>query len=326
MIRPILALTVGGLALVPAGAVAFGQRRPSCPPPQPVVYCPPPVVYVPVCPPVCCPPAVVTPAAPAAPTVQQESPPTASPPKAEAAPKPASPAVPAPGLPGGLGNKPAESPPAGVKPIGFTEQAPEPKPADPPTIPAVGLPAEPSTPPTRPLVVPTPTPGIKDTPPASSAPTLQTPPAPALPTPAAPTPLTIPSAGPAKSDAGLTIPQLKPVAPDAGVPPLTLPTPGEPSTRTSQSSPLTGARRSFDMYPVDGPAPASPTAQRTVGFFNQSNRDVKLTVEGQSVTLPRGHQVSAVVPGGFKWKLDGGPEQKTDVPTAAPGLDVVIRQ
>lgn len=322
MIRPILALTAGGLALVPAGAVALGQYRPGCLPPQPVVYCPPPVVYVPVCPPVCppvcCQPAVVAPAAPAAPTVHQEAPPTANPPKTEAAPKPASPAVPAPGLPGGLGNKPADSPPAGVKPIGFTEQAPEPKPADPPTIPAAGVPPEPTTPPTRPLVVPAPTPAFKDVTPTA--------PAPAPPTPAVPSPLTIPSPGATKSDAGLTIPQLKPVAPDAGVPPLTLPTPGEPSTRTSQSSPITGARRSFDVFPVDGPAPASPAALRTVGFFNQSDRAVQLTVEGQSVTLPKGHQVSAVVPAGFKWKLDGGPEQKTDVPIAAPGLDVVIRR
>jgi hypothetical protein len=299
MTRLILALTAGGLALVPAVSGAFGRRRASCPPPMPVAYyCPPPVVYVPACPP---PVAVYPPAAPAGPTVRQEPAPEPAKPevKPEAAPKSNAPAAPAPGLP----------PTMPLKQTGFTEppteSPPTPKPADPPTIPAVSIPTEtPVTPPAQPLAVPPATP-------------------PALPTPGT---LTLPNT-PAKSDGGLTVPTLKPVGPDTSVPPLSIPTPGDPVTRTSQSSPLTGtARVVADVYPVHGPAPSSPAALRTVGFFNQSDRDVRLTVDGQAVTLPRGHQVTARVTATFKWKVDDGLDVRTEVPTAAPGVDVVIRK
>ena len=76
---------------------------------------------------------------------------------------------------------------------------------------------------------------------------------------------------------------------------------------------------------MDGPPPAGPTAKRTVGFFNHTDRDLKLTVEGDTVTLPRRHYVTAEVPATFGWKLDGD-ERRTEVPAAAPGVEVVIRK
>jgi hypothetical protein len=184
-----------------------------------------------------------------------------------------------------------------VKPIEFakpeTAAPPEPKPAAPDPKPAPKAPAPKAD--TPKLVVPQ------------------------VPTPAAPT-----GAG----SEGDKIPPLIPRLPNPDMPPLTLPqVPLEKpnkGTSTSKASPLTDAPR-VDVFPVDGPPPAGPTAKRSVGFFNHTDRDLKLTVEGETVTLPRRHYVSATVPATFAWKLDGD-ERRTEVPAAAPGVEVVIRK
>jgi hypothetical protein len=113
---------------------------------------------------------------------------------------------------------------------------------------------------------------------------------------------------------------------DSGLPPLPLLPPG-PAKSTSKSSPLANKPRPVvDVYPVDGLPPASPSAKRKVGFFNHTDRDLKLTVEGQTVTLPKRHYISVEVPANFDWKLGDGPKQQTAIPTAAPGVEVVIRK
>lgn len=138
----------------------------------------------------------------------------------------------------------------------------------------------------------------------------------------------VPLPGKPKGD-DAKIPPLIPRLSNPDVPPLTIPkVPTEPApkgdTSTSKASPLTGAPR-VDIFPVDGPPPAGPMAKRTVGFFNHTDRDLKLTVEGDTVTLRRRHYVSAEVPATFAWKLDGY-ERRTEVPAAAPGVEVVIRK
>jgi hypothetical protein len=136
------------------------------------------------------------------------------------------------------------------------------------------------------------------------------------------------AASPSKDD-DAKIPPLIPRLTNPDVPPLTIPKvpvdpPARGDTSTSKASPLTAAPR-VDVYPVDGPPPAGPTARRTVGFFNHTDRDLKLTVEGDTVTLPRRHYVTAEVPAAFTWKVDGD-ERRTEVPTVAPGVEVVIRK
>lgn len=133
---------------------------------------------------------------------------------------------------------------------------------------------------------------------------------------------------PSKSDEA-KIPTLIPRLPSPDVPPLTIPQlpvekPAQGDHSTSKASPLSGAKR-VEVFTVDGPPPASPRARRTVGFFNHSDRDLKLTVEGESVTLPRRHYVTAEVSAAFTWRLDGD-ELRTEVPAAAPGVEVVIRK
>lgn len=95
----------------------------------------------------------------------------------------------------------------------------------------------------------------------------------------------------------------------------------------AKSSPLSNERRPvFDVYPVDGPAPASPTAKRTVGFVNKSDRDLLLTIDGKMVTLPTKNVLRAELPASFKWQIGGEIERELQVPTTAPGVDVVIRR
>lgn len=141
-------------------------------------------------------------------------------------------------------------------------------------------------------------------------------------------PLQLPIAQPKSAEPeGVKIPPLIPRLPgaDSGLPPLSLPAPTTEST--SRSSPLNAKLHAVvDVFPVDGPPPASPLTKRTIGFFNHTDRDVRLTVEGETITLPKRHQVTATVAAKFRWTLDDGPARTTEVPTAAPGLEVVVRK
>ncbi len=96
----------------------------------------------------------------------------------------------------------------------------------------------------------------------------------------------------------------------------------------ARSSPLSGGGRevTVDVYPVDGPAPASPTAKRTIGFINKSDRDLLLTIDGKMVTLPSKNVLRAELPAAVRWQVGGGEERDLKVPPTAPGVDVVIRK
>src|SRR5262249_28554063 len=128
------------------------------------------------------------------------------------------------------------------------------------------------------------------------------------------------------------LPPLIPRLTNPDMPPLTIPQlpvePSGPGTKsTSKASPLTGAKsHQVDLYPVDGTPSTPPKARRKVGFFNHTDRDVRVTVEGETLVLRRRHYVSAEVPARFVWKLDNDEERQTDVPITAPGVEVVIRK
>lgn len=123
------------------------------------------------------------------------------------------------------------------------------------------------------------------------------------------------------------IPPLIPRLPgtDSGLPPLSLPP--VPNESTSKSSPLNAKpQAAVEVFPVDGPPLTSPSMKRTIGFFNHTDRDLKLTVNGETITLPKRHQVTATVAAKFRWKFNDGPERTTEVPTTAPGMEVVFRK
>lgn len=311
MMRQFVPLALIGLALVPDWATALGgRRRRWCPPPFPPP-CQPALGFVSPCLPTL--PTPTLPVAPPnysilpAPNVQVEpepeparpeptKPEPARPEPGKADKSPAAPRPVAPGVPPG----------DGVKPTEFSR----PKPAAPPEPrPAPKLDVSPPVPKTE-------TPKTET--PKTETPKLKVP--------------QIPEATERSKSDEAKIPPLVPRLPMPDVPPLTIPqvpveSKGEDKggTSTSKSSPLTGSPR-VEIIPVDGPPPADPKARRTVGFFNHAGRDVRLTVEGETVTLPRQSYVAATVPAKFTWRFDGGKDRQTEIPAAAPGVEVVFRK
>ncbi len=189
-----------------------------------------------------------------------------------------------------------------------------------PEIPAKS--AEPAAAP--PLVLP-PAPGSKgssSTKPAGPAVPDATPmPAPAPFEPPIPPTLvpTLPNSGEPKKDAADRDP----------LPPLVLPpeAPGGSSgivpESTSRSSPLS-ARFQVRVFTATGALRAAAT--KRIGFFNHTDRDIDLVIEGRAVTLPRKTYIHAEVPPTFTWQHSGNAAKPTTVPADSPGLDVLFRE
>jgi hypothetical protein len=242
-------------------------------------------------------------------------------PRVYVAPIPAAPAAPTPSKPPVVTVEPTSSPsPMSVKP-------PEGDPKVKPAVGAVVMPPytppqssqESPTPAASPLVLP-PIPGGNDSKPM---------------TPASPTPAPPPAAG----DNNPVIPlpglpeQKKPKAStsDDTLPPLVLPPEtGEapsgivpPINSTSRSSPLSGGLKARVFTTAGTPASART---RKVGFFNHTDRDIKLVIAGQATTLPKKTYIHAEVPPSFQWKYAENAMQSATVPDGAAGLDVLFSE
>lgn len=219
--------------------------------------------------------------------------------------------------------------------------APTPAPAPEPVRPAANTtPPLPLPPMVTPMVTPkAPEPPTPKAPepkaPASKAPEVKTPPSdvPPLVLPdepkAAPkeaSPLVLPplpSAVPSPAPA----PDADPKRGPEGIPPLVLP-PDVPTGNTgvvppttARSSPLAALPR-VEVFPAAG---AAAGALRKVGFFNHSDRDLRLVIEGRPVALPAKSYLHAQLPPAFRWSEAGDPERRETVPADAAGVDVLIR-
>lgn len=226
--------------------------------------------------------------------------------------------------------------PAMPAPKVHTDPKPEPKqtqaPLPPPKVtiePAAFATPEPATPTIGSPKVPT-VPAPQPEPPKPEAPKFEAPkpsPKPEIPQVSLPLPGPVKPLEPVKpaDPEPVKIPTFTPKVPetDGNLPPLKLPTlPNPDPTSISRSSPLTGS--GIDIVPADG-KPAT-NGKRRVGFYNQTNREVLLTVEGESVKLPSKHTITAEVPATFTWKLDRGDARSTTVPDGASGVEVLIRK
>ena len=60
--------------------------------------------------------------------------------------------------------------------------------------------------------------------------------------------------------------------------------------------------------------------------MNKSARDVQLTIDGQTTTLPSKNVLKVELPAAFKWQIGAEPERSEKVPDNSPGIDVVIRK
>ena len=181
-----------------------------------------------------------------------------------------------------------------------------PAPMTPLTIP------DPMVPKTAPFVSP-PLPGSSDSKPVPSAS-----PSPAPASPGLDLPLSIPLPEPRKVPGGGK----------EELPPLVLPPEGAggPSgviPNTSRSSPLTGAIK-VQVFAAGGTI--ANASIRKIGFFNHTDRDLDLVIEGRAVKLPKKSFLHAEMPVKFTWKHSDRPAELATVPDGAAGLDVLFKE
>ena len=161
---------------------------------------------------------------------------------------------------------------------------------------------------------------------------------PALPNPGG---TAVPTPAPALPEPAIPLPTLpvvpEPSRPDA-LPSLTLPPDGPiarpKSDSTSRSSPLTGSGKpelAVSVFPVadevgrTGVVTTPGAGYRTVGFYNHTDRDVVLTIEGRVVKLPAKSYLHARLASTFTWSPGDRPATRETVPAGASGFDVVLR-
>ena len=82
----------------------------------------------------------------------------------------------------------------------------------------------------------------------------------------------------------------------------------------------------FEVFAVQvGNTPRKGDAQR-VKFFNHSDRDLVLLVDGSEVKLGVGEIVRLKLPTEFVWKEKGSEPNRQTIPAESLGLDIVIRR
>ena len=77
----------------------------------------------------------------------------------------------------------------------------------------------------------------------------------------------------------------------------------------------------FRVIPLEGKAVAG---KRTVSFYNYTDRELSLSVDGQLKMLPAKSSLAIALPDSFLWSV-GGRKESTEIPTDAAGLSVVIK-
>jgi hypothetical protein len=121
----------------------------------------------------------------------------------------------------------------------------------------------------------------------------------------------------------------KPSPSGEGFPPLVLPPEGSGSPSgvvpptTVRSSPLNGGTKP-QIFPAEGELAAD--GLRKIGFFNHTDRDINLTIDGKKVTLPQKSYIHARVGATFRWSHADNPVTTTTVPGGAAGLEVLFRE
>lgn len=79
-----------------------------------------------------------------------------------------------------------------------------------------------------------------------------------------------------------------------------------------------------NVFPVVAAA-KTEGGYRMVSFFNHTNRDLNLTIEGRSVKLPAKTFLETKLNQAFTWSYGDNSSATERVPDGASGLDVVFR-
>lgn len=124
------------------------------------------------------------------------------------------------------------------------------------------------------------------------------------------------------AEPAIEAPRIEAPQPRKDPPKIELP-PLEPPVLNSKSvSHYLGAPE-VSLFPVAGLAPANGSYR--IGFFNATERNITLVVNGETLELPRQSRVSATVARSFRWSVDGEAERSTIINADAAGMDVLIR-
>lgn len=320
MTRHLCWIALLGSATVPDWASACYVRQNWAPPPcvyyPPPCYYPPPVVYVPVYPVPISPPRID----PTVPHARVQPVPT--PPRVQVDPIRADVTPPIPMKPERAASDSAVVAPTPAPAIPTVAPMPKVAAPDSPTFKSVDpIPEVPADPFKVKPVEPSP---MKST----DGPMLTLP---GTPEPAVPSPAPAPSA---KDIIPPMVPKLpeSPLPKPSGVggdplPPLVLPPEATPMGSTSKYSPPAAVPKSalrVKVFVASGAA-GRPGLSK-IGFYNHTESDIALVIEGRAVTLPRKTFIHAEVPATFRWKYADEPERTATVPAGAVGLDVLFRE
>jgi hypothetical protein len=114
-------------------------------------------------------------------------------------------------------------------------------------------------------------------------------------------------------------------------PPTAAPPSSGPLQPTSFSSPspeqVNESRRYYDVYPASSATPGQATDGRaTIAFWNLTDRDLTLKVDGQERFLVRGKSLTMDLGRQFVWQVSGHDPQNESVARGETGLEIVIRR
>ena len=100
----------------------------------------------------------------------------------------------------------------------------------------------------------------------------------------------------------------------------------EPIREEKPMEPL--ARLQIDQFLIDRNSKSMEdvVVEAKVGFFNHSDRDLTLIIQGEEVTLPKDEYVTLRLPRDFKWAEKGESSRTVTIPADAEGLEIVFRK
>jgi hypothetical protein len=82
----------------------------------------------------------------------------------------------------------------------------------------------------------------------------------------------------------------------------------------------------FDLYTNGDARPASTPARFVVRFWNLSADTIQLTIDGKTVSVPRGQSRTVETGSQFAWQVSGRAPEVSQVPAEARGVTVTIRR
>lgn len=120
------------------------------------------------------------------------------------------------------------------------------------------------------------------------------------------------------------------------IPKTKLPIPADPAdidlpapkkTEPTKTEPRADAGKAVEQFliPTDDKR-GEPRAQIKVGFFNHSEREIMLDVNGEAVRLPSEQYVTLRLPRTFAWSEKGQKTTDVVVPPDADGIEIVFRR